>query len=144
MSTITSISITKVPAPTSAPSDSNTLSDTCTAAATSTQSDIHTYVDTYVASAVGNPSDTSTAPETKAASAHTALLTMLLSIAAWLRRTWQTARRRVGNDRAMSTIEYALGCVAAAGLGALLYTVVTGDDVAGALSDIFTRALETK
>lgn len=99
---------------------------------------------TSVASSTNVASTTNTGSDMGASSAGTVLLTMLLHVVAWLRRTWQTARRRVGNDRAMSTIEYALGCVAAAGLGALLYTVVTGDDVAGALSDIFTRALETK
>lgn len=45
------------------------------------------------------------------------------------------------DERGMSTIEYALGCVAAAALGALLYTVVTSDTVEQALSGIFERAL---
>ena len=39
------------------------------------------------------------------------------------------------------TTAYALGCVAAAALGALLYTVVTSDAVESALSGIFERAL---
>ena len=99
---------------------------------------------THIGSTIDAASTTNIGSDIGASSARTALLTILLHVVAWLRRTWQTARRRVGNDRAMSTIEYALGCVAAAGLGALLYTVVTGDDVAAALSDIFTRALETK
>lgn len=50
----------------------------------------------------------------------------------------------LGDDRGMSTIEYALGCVAAAALGALLYLVVTSDTVEAALTGIFERALETK
>lgn len=50
----------------------------------------------------------------------------------------------LGNDYGMSTIEYALGCVAAAALGALLYLVVTSDSVEAALTGIFERALETK
>lgn len=50
----------------------------------------------------------------------------------------------LGNDSGMSTIEYALGCVAAAALGALLYLVVTSDSVEAALTGIFERALETK
>ena len=80
-----------------------------------------------------------------AVSTSTVLLTQILfTFIAWTARGWNITRRRVGNDDAMSTIEYALGCVAAAGLGALLYTVVTGDDVAEALSAIFTRALKTK
>lgn len=45
------------------------------------------------------------------------------------------------DERGMSTIEYALGCIAAAALGALLYTVVTSDAVEQALSGIFQRAL---
>lgn len=49
-----------------------------------------------------------------------------------------------GDDRGMSTIEYALGCVAAAALGALLYVVVTSDSVEAALTGIFERALDTK
>ena len=48
------------------------------------------------------------------------------------------------DDRGMSTIEYALGCVAAAALGALLYLVVTSDTVESALSGIFERALNTQ
>ncbi|WP_297008958.1 DUF4244 domain-containing protein [uncultured Corynebacterium sp.] len=50
----------------------------------------------------------------------------------------------LGNDLGMSTIEYALGCVAAAALGALLYLVVTSDTVESALSGIFERALNTQ
>lgn len=49
-----------------------------------------------------------------------------------------------GDDQGMSTIEYALGCVAAAALGALLYLVVTSDAVEGALTAIFQRALDTQ
>lgn len=50
----------------------------------------------------------------------------------------------MGDDQGMSTIEYALGCVAAAALGALLYLVVTSDAVEGALTAIFQRALDTQ
>lgn len=50
----------------------------------------------------------------------------------------------MGDDQGMSTIEYALGCVAAAALGALLYLVVTSDTVESALSGIFERALNTQ
>ena len=50
----------------------------------------------------------------------------------------------LGDDRGMSTIEYALGCVAAAALGALLYLVVTSDSVESALTGIFERALNTQ
>lgn len=40
-----------------------------------------------------------------------------------------------------STRAYALGTVAAAAFGALLYTIVTSDAVEQALTGIFTRAL---
>lgn len=53
----------------------------------------------------------------------------------------QQATAHYEDERGMSTIEYALGCVAAAALGALLYTVVTSDAVESALSGIFERAL---
>jgi hypothetical protein len=44
----------------------------------------------------------------------------------------------------MSTVEYAIGTIAAAAFGAILYTVVTGDSVVGALTGLISRALETK
>ena len=47
------------------------------------------------------------------------------------------------DDTGMSTVEYAIGTIAAAAFGAILYTVVTGDSVVGALSNIITRALNT-
>jgi hypothetical protein len=43
----------------------------------------------------------------------------------------------------MSTVEYAIGTVAAAAFGAILYTVVTGDSIVGALTNIISRALTT-
>ena len=48
------------------------------------------------------------------------------------------------DDSGMSTVEYAIGTVAAAAFGAILYTVVTGDSVVNALSNIIARALSTK
>ncbi|MBU8807965.1 DUF4244 domain-containing protein [Mycolicibacterium goodii] len=47
------------------------------------------------------------------------------------------------DDSGMSTVEYALGTIAAAAFGAILYTVVTGDSVVSALSNIISRALNT-
>lgn len=47
------------------------------------------------------------------------------------------------DESGMSTVEYAIGTIAAAAFGAILYTVVTGDSVVGALSNIITRALNT-
>jgi hypothetical protein len=43
----------------------------------------------------------------------------------------------------MSTVEYAIGTIAAAAFGAILYTVVTGDSIVTALTNIITRALNT-
>lgn len=45
------------------------------------------------------------------------------------------------DDAGMSTVEYAIGTVAAAAFGAVLYTVVTGDNIVSALTKIIDRAL---
>ena len=47
------------------------------------------------------------------------------------------------DDAGMSTVEYAIGTIAAAAFGAILYTVVTGDSIVGALTNIINRALNT-
>jgi hypothetical protein len=47
------------------------------------------------------------------------------------------------DETGMSTVEYAIGTIAAAAFGALLYTVVTGDSIVNALSNIIARALNT-
>ncbi|MFI8568001.1 DUF4244 domain-containing protein [Rhodococcus sp. NPDC078407] len=39
--------------------------------------------------------------------------------------------------------EYAIGTIAAAAFGAVLYTVVTGDSILSALTGIIDRALNT-
>jgi hypothetical protein len=49
--------------------------------------------------------------------------------------------RLLRDDAGMSTVEYAIGCVAAAGFAALLYSVVTGDSVTTALTQLVQRAL---
>ena len=43
----------------------------------------------------------------------------------------------------MSTVEYAVGTIAAAAFGAVLYTVVSGDSIPDALGGIIERALNT-
>lgn len=48
------------------------------------------------------------------------------------------------DDSGMSTVEYAIGTIAAAAFGAILYTVVTGDSIVAALTNIIGRALNTK
>ncbi|MBJ7399974.1 DUF4244 domain-containing protein [Mycolicibacterium sp.] len=50
----------------------------------------------------------------------------------------------VVEEAGMSTIEYAIGTIAAAAFGAILYSVVTGDSIVGALTNIINRALNTK
>lgn len=56
----------------------------------------------------------------------------------WARLTWL-----VVDDDGMSTVEYAIGTIAAAAFGAILYTVITGDSIVSALTNIITRALNT-
>lgn len=48
------------------------------------------------------------------------------------------------DETGMSTVEYAIGTIAAAAFGAILYTVVTGDSVVAALTRVIGRALNTK
>jgi hypothetical protein len=50
----------------------------------------------------------------------------------------------VTDESGMSTVEYAIGTVAAAAFGAILYTVVTGHSIVAALTNIIGRALNTK
>ncbi|BBY56220.1 DUF4244 domain-containing protein [Mycobacterium koreense] len=50
----------------------------------------------------------------------------------------------VADETGMSTVEYAIGTIAAAAFGAILYTVVTGDSVVAALTRIIGRALNTR
>ena len=46
-------------------------------------------------------------------------------------------------DDGMSTVEYAIGTIAAAAFGAILYPVITGDSIVSALTNIINRALNT-
>ncbi|WP_425464655.1 DUF4244 domain-containing protein [Nocardia yunnanensis] len=46
-------------------------------------------------------------------------------------------------EEGMSTAEYAIGTIAAAAFGAVLYTVVTGDSIVNALTKIIDKALKT-
>lgn len=48
------------------------------------------------------------------------------------------------DESGMSTVEYAIGTIAAAAFGAILYSVVTGDSIVSALTNIIGRALNTK
>ena len=50
----------------------------------------------------------------------------------------------VVEEAGMSTVEYSIGTIAAAAFGAILYGVVTGDSIVGALTNIINRALNTR
>lgn len=52
--------------------------------------------------------------------------------------------RALTGDAGMSTVEYAVGTIAAAAFGAVLYTVVSGDSIPDALGGIIERALNTR
>lgn len=63
------------------------------------------------------------------------------------RGVWRRANARllhmVSEEEGMSTIEYAIGTIAAAAFGAVLYTVVTGESIPDALTGIIEKALST-
>lgn len=50
-------------------------------------------------------------------------------------------RRVLSDDSGMSTVEYAIGSIAAAALAAALYAVVTGDSVLAGIEELIQRAL---
>lgn len=49
--------------------------------------------------------------------------------------------QKMRSDQGMSTIEYAFGSLAAAALAGVLYLVVNGDAVTGAIESVITDAL---
>lgn len=49
--------------------------------------------------------------------------------------------RLVRADAGMTTAEYAVGTVAAAGLGGVLWKILTSDAVAGLIQQLITQAL---
>ena len=51
-------------------------------------------------------------------------------------------RTRLRDDSGMSTVEYAIGTLAAAAFAAVLYAVVTGDSIVNALTGLVQRALQ--
>jgi Protein of unknown function (DUF4244) len=59
------------------------------------------------------------------------------------RAVWNRLTLLAVDDAGMSTVEYAIGTIAAAAFGAILYTVITGDSIVSALTNIITRALNT-
>ncbi|MFQ6229493.1 DUF4244 domain-containing protein [Nocardia sp. NPDC002869] len=64
-----------------------------------------------------------------------------------MRGAWRRANARlvrvVAEEEGMSTVEYAIGTIAAAAFGAVLYTVVTGESIPDALTGIIEKALNT-
>lgn len=53
----------------------------------------------------------------------------------------QQTKSLIANDKGMSTIEYAMGSLAAAALAAVLYMVINGGGVIDAMESIITDAL---
>ncbi|WP_030543859.1 DUF4244 domain-containing protein [Streptomyces albus] len=65
----------------------------------------------------------------------------------WMRIRWQALRRALPGQDAeagMTTAEYAVGTIAAAGFGAVLYKVVTSEAVSGALQSVIGKALDAQ
>jgi len=60
-----------------------------------------------------------------------------------IRTLWTRLTLLATDDDGMSTVEYAIGTIAAAAFGAILYTVITGDSIVSALTNIINRALNT-
>jgi hypothetical protein len=60
-----------------------------------------------------------------------------------IRSLWARVTLLAVDEAGMSTVEYAIGTIAAAAFGAILYTVITGDSIVSALTNIITRALNT-
>lgn len=54
------------------------------------------------------------------------------------RRRWVRAAQ---DDRGMSTVEYAIGTLAAAAFALVLMKILTGDAVASRMSELITQAL---
>jgi hypothetical protein len=70
-------------------------------------------------------------------------MTMMSSVLRGFHRTQTRMTMLAVDESGMSTVEYAIGTIAAAAFGAILYTVVTGDSIVSALTNIITRALNT-
>jgi hypothetical protein len=68
---------------------------------------------------------------------------MMVMVGNKIRSLWARLTLLVAEDDGMSTVEYAIGTIAAAAFGAILYTVVTGDSIVSALTNIINRALNT-
>ncbi|MFF8834296.1 DUF4244 domain-containing protein [Streptomyces sp. NPDC015130] len=59
-----------------------------------------------------------------------------------VREWWRARRRGLRSDSGMTTSEYAVGTIAAAAFAAVLYKLVTGGTVSGALESVIGKALD--
>jgi Protein of unknown function (DUF4244) len=64
-----------------------------------------------------------------------------MMIVSKIRQRWWCV---VSDDSGMSTVEYAIGTIAAAAFAAVLYKVVTGGAITTALTDLVQQALSVK
>ncbi|MEF9883758.1 DUF4244 domain-containing protein [Streptomyces sp. P9-A4] len=55
---------------------------------------------------------------------------------------WRARREAARRDTGMTTSEYAVGTIAAAGFAAVLYKIVTSGTVSGALESVIGKALD--
>lgn len=62
----------------------------------------------------------------------------------WRRLVAARVARTVTGEAGMSTAEYAIGTIAAAAFAAVLYQVVTGGTIVGALTELVQRALSVQ
>ncbi|MFD3941273.1 DUF4244 domain-containing protein [Streptomyces sp. NPDC058579] len=60
---------------------------------------------------------------------------------AWWRDRW-VRRAAARGDAGMTTSEYAMGTIAAAGFATILYKIVTSGSVSGALESVIGKALD--
>ncbi|WP_338495411.1 DUF4244 domain-containing protein [Streptomyces sp. SJL17-4] len=66
-----------------------------------------------------------------------------VATAGWWRTRRVAARREAAHrDAGMTTSEYAVGTIAAAGFAAVLYKIVTSGAVSGALESMIGKALD--
>ncbi|MFF5783474.1 DUF4244 domain-containing protein [Streptomyces sp. NPDC012693] len=61
---------------------------------------------------------------------------------ATVRGWWRERREAARRDEGMTTSEYAVGTIAAAGFAAVLYKIVTSGAVSGALESVIGKALD--
>ena len=69
---------------------------------------------------------------------------MWVRVRAAVRRTRRTWTRRMREDAGMATAEYAMATLAACAFAALLYKVVTSDQVSAALQSMIGKALDVR